>query len=202
MLPRPDGRAEEVAWVDPALCVSCGICTGSCAPMGVGPAGRTGRDQLAGVRSFIAKRPLATRDVVLIACTRGAGGWGAAENVAGAPLIPIDCVGNLHTSMVEYLVRAGSAVLVVGCPPRDCWNREGTIWLEQRLYHDREAELQPRVDRRRVRVTHAGLQEPAHVLTALAAFRADLASLGAAAAEDHIAIDTICDPVPDPAGVP
>ncbi|NIP83640.1 MAG: 4Fe-4S dicluster domain-containing protein, partial [Gemmatimonadetes bacterium] len=42
-----EGRSALVARVDPSLCVSCGICAGSCAPMGVGPAGRTGRDQLA-----------------------------------------------------------------------------------------------------------------------------------------------------------
>src|SRR5690606_30731566 len=33
MVPRTDGRAELLAEVDPARCVSCGICAGSCAPM-------------------------------------------------------------------------------------------------------------------------------------------------------------------------
>jgi len=202
MLPRDVGQNDEVAHVDPALCVSCGICTGSCAPMGVGPAGRTGRDQLVAVRAFVARHPVAARDVVLVGCARGAGGLAAAGVVEGAPLVPIDCVGNLHTSMVEYLVRAGSAVLIVGCPPRDCWNREGTKWLEQRLFHDREAELQPRVDRRRVRLTHAAHGEPRLVRAALATFRADLAGLETPDAEVHIAIDTTCDPVPDPVEVP
>ena len=52
MIPRDDGRDYLLAAVDPALCVSCGICAGSCAPMGVGPPLRTGRDQLGTVRSF------------------------------------------------------------------------------------------------------------------------------------------------------
>ena len=41
-------HADLVARVDPQLCVSCGICAGSCAPMGVGPRGRIwiARDQL------------------------------------------------------------------------------------------------------------------------------------------------------------
>ena len=43
--------AGMVARVDPDLCVSCGICAGSCAPMVVGPPGRSGRDQLAQVRA-------------------------------------------------------------------------------------------------------------------------------------------------------
>ena len=53
MVERTDGRDGLVSRVDPQLCVSCGICSGSCAPMGVGPAGRTGRDQLDFVKTFI-----------------------------------------------------------------------------------------------------------------------------------------------------
>jgi ferredoxin len=58
MVPRAAGRTGMVARVDAAVCVSCGICAGSCAPMGVGPGGRTGRDQLTAVRPF---RPLTAR---------------------------------------------------------------------------------------------------------------------------------------------
>ena len=50
MVKREDDRPALVASVDPARCVSCGICAGSCAPMGVGPPGRSGRDQLTIVR--------------------------------------------------------------------------------------------------------------------------------------------------------
>ena len=50
MVKRDDDRPTLVARVDPDRCVSCGICAGSCAPMGVGPDGRTGRDQLTNVR--------------------------------------------------------------------------------------------------------------------------------------------------------
>ena len=65
----------------------------------------------------------------------------------------VSCVGNLHTSVVEMLIRSGApGVVVCGCPPRDCTSREGPKWLGERLFNDREAELQPRVDRRRVKV--------------------------------------------------
>ena len=40
-------RDHEVARVDPTVCVSCGICAGSCAPMAVGPPERRGRDEVA-----------------------------------------------------------------------------------------------------------------------------------------------------------
>lgn len=109
MIPRSDDRPTLVGFVDPALCVSCGICAGSCAPMGVGPPNRDGRDQLARVRGFLKDARPGPADVVLVACTHGAGGLGDLERFADAIVYPLDCAGNLHTSVVEFLVRAGAA---------------------------------------------------------------------------------------------
>ena len=185
-------RSVLVARVNPDLCTSCGICAGSCAPMGVGPPGRTGRDQLANVRAFAGARDVRGR-VVLVACSRGAGG-AVGPSLDGSPLYPVSCSGNLHTSVVEYLVRAGaSGVLIASCPPRDCWNREGSRWLEQRLYHEREAELQERVDRRRVRLCWAGEAEGRQLLDALHEFRGDLAALDAANAEAEPDVGRRCE---------
>ncbi len=194
MVERDDGRAGVVARVDPALCVSCGLCAGSCAPMGVGPPGRTGRDQLAVVRETVAAWAVVP-DVVLIGCARGAGGAAQEGTCDGAPVVPVECVGNLHTSVVEYLVRSGvRGVLIVSCPARDCWNREGVRWLNARLYDGREAELKERVDRRRVRVAQAGAAERREVRAALDAFRADLATVPSGPAERAIDLDTLCEP--------
>jgi len=48
MVPRtvPSELSEIVARVNPDFCVGYGICSGSCAPMSVGPPQRTGRTQL------------------------------------------------------------------------------------------------------------------------------------------------------------
>ena len=183
-------RSRLVARVDPALCTSCGICAGSCAPMGVGPAGRTGRDQLADVRGFVAaQRP---EDVVVVACARGAGE--AAAAAAGVPAYLVSCAGNLHTSTVEYLLRSGAAgVLVASCPPRDCWNREGAVWAEQRLFHDREAELQPRVDKRRVRLCHVTEAGITTLRAEVDAFRRDIAVLAPASAEPDPDVGAECE---------
>lgn len=180
MIPRPaGGRSEEVARVDPARCVSCGICAGSCAPMGVGPPGRTGRDQLADARAFLAAPERRAGEHVVICCDRGAERWSRALAAEGAAVLPVDCAGNLHTSVVELFVRGGAdGVLILACPPRDCWNREGPRWLLERMYHDREAELQARVDRRRVRVAYASAGEGEEAVGALRAFVADTAVLG------------------------
>ena len=194
MIPRSQGTAARstlVAHVDPELCVSCGICSGSCAPMGVGPPGRTGRDQLASVRAFAAAHRPGVRDVVVIACDRGAAA--VAAGISPATLVrPITCAGNLHTSVVEYLIRIGAGgVLVLACPPRDCWNREGPKWTELRLYHDREAELQERVDRRRVRLVFANARDRDVVARALDDFRREIEALAVGAAETDV------DPVRD-----
>lgn len=201
MIPRDDEREGVVARVDPGRCVSCGICAGSCAPMGVGPPGRTGRDQLARTKDFVASWQPGRRDVVVVACSRGAGGVAAASDFERARVLAVDCAGNLHTSVVEYLVRSGAGgVLIVACPARDCWNREGPHWLLERLYHEREAELKARVDRRRVRVAHAGAAERALVRAEVERFEADIQALGQARAEDEIDLDLMCDPVPEEVG--
>jgi len=193
MFVRTDGRAGLVARVTPELCVSCGICAGSCAPMMVGPPLRTGRDQLDRVRKFIAERSPGPTDVVLIACGRGAGGAGRNPTFHGAPVMNIPCAGSLHTSIIEFLVRSGAGgVMVVSCQPRDCWSREGPRWLEERMYEDREAELQARVDRDRVRLTFAGAAESDVVLADLEEFRADIKALDLGPGEADVVIDAEC----------
>lgn len=194
MVPRSDGRDGYVARVDPSLCVSCGICAASCAPMGVGPVGRTGRDQLADAKAFTSRVAPEAGGIALVACDRGAGGIATGPTFLGAPVLAVSCAGTLHTSVVEYLVRAGwGGVLVVSCPPRDCWNREGVTWLEERIYHGREAELKERVDRRRVRIAYAGEGEPLRVAAALQAYRRDVADLEAASADQDIVLEAVCE---------
>ena len=202
MLPLSEGRATEVARVTSDLCVSCGICAGSCAPMGVGPAGRTGRDQLVRVRAFLASEERKAGEIVAVCCERGAGRFGRMLAVEGAALYPVDCAGNLHTSVIELLIRGGTGgVLVIACPPRDCWNREGPRWLLERIYHDREAELQRRVDRHRVRVAYANGSEARLARQALREFTAHVAALGAPVAEESPDVEAVCDPEPVPATV-
>lgn len=200
MVPRDDDRPTLVALVDPALCVSCGICAGSCAPMGVGPPRRTGRDQLADVRATLLPAMRAEppgRRTVVVHCGQASASL-RRQLAAGRVLChEVPCVGDLHSSVVELLVRAGAdGVFVAGCPPRDCVGREGPKWLDQRFHHDREAELQERVDRRRVRVVTAAVGLERAVIRDLETFRADIGALAAAEAEDAPLLDEICDVPP------
>lgn len=193
MVKRTDDRPTLVALVDPARCVSCGICAGSCAPMGVGPPGRTGRDQLSLLRSPDAPA-MDTSRVVVVCCSQIDAGLRHTLANAGAHIHDVSCVGMLHSSVVELFVRQGApGVMVAGCPPRDCIGREGPKWLEQRFYHDREAELQPRVDRQRVRVATfaVGLEQDA--LAQFTAFQREMQLLDATPGEEHIDLRDFCE---------
>jgi coenzyme F420-reducing hydrogenase delta subunit len=111
---------------------------------------------------------------VAVCCAQGAGTFADAVAAAGAIPLLVSCGGNLHTSVIELLIREGaSGVLVLACPPRDCWHREGPRWLNERVYHEREAELQARVDRSRVRIAYAGPAERELALEAIRTFAAE-----------------------------
>lgn len=199
MVARDDDRPTLVARVDPLRCVSCGLCAGSCAPMGVGPPARTGRDQLQELRELTFPRldASASFPVVAICCAQAPAGHVAALRERGAHIHPVPCVGNLHSSVVELFLRRGApGVVVAGCPPRDCVGREGPKWLRARLFEDREAELQPRVDRRRVGIITLAPGDPAGSIAAWEQFTGGLAALGAPAAEPDLEPDTVCEPVP------
>lgn len=199
MVPRDDDRPTLVALVDPALCVSCGICAGSCAPMGVGPAGRTGRDQLITLRSTLLPELELTNPtpIVALCCAQAPEAHTAALVARGARVHPVSCAGNLHTSVIELLLRSGArGVIVFGCPPRDCVGREGPKWLWERVFNDREAELQARVDRSRVRVATMAPGDPRGSLDAFDAFARDLATLESPPREPDADLDLVCVPVP------
>ena len=196
MVGRDGPRSMLLASVDPSLCVSCGICAGSCAPMGVGPAGRTGRDQLAVARAFLTSPARRPGEVVVIGCER-ASGVRPAWSPHHAAAYPVSCAGNLHTSVIERLLRGGcGGVLVLACPPRDCWNREGPAWLAERVYHGREAELQPRVDRTRIRIEHAAAGDRRRIRQVVAAFAAEISALESPHASDAAGTELECTPVP------
>jgi coenzyme F420-reducing hydrogenase delta subunit/Pyruvate/2-oxoacid:ferredoxin oxidoreductase delta subunit len=198
MVARTDGRADVVAQVSPDLCVSCGICSGSCAPMGVGPPGRNGRDQLAAIKAWMARPERISGEVVVVACDYGGASFADRLQATAAAVYRVQCAGNLHTSVIEYAIRTGAGgVLVLACPPRDCRNREGPRWLGERVYHDREAELQARVDRRRVALGYAGPADRKAALETVRRFQDQIVALESAEVEKEIVLNTECEPVPE-----
>lgn len=205
MVPRDDDRPTLVALVDPALCVSCGICAASCPPMGVGPQGRTGRFQLAHARSELVpllRHADAAARIVAVYCGQTDVALRTRLAAAGAQLHEVPCVGTLHTSVIELLLRQGaSGVFVAGCPPRDCAAREGPKWTELRMFHDREAELQARVDRRRVRLSTAPAGRADVTVAEFTSFVDAVVALDRPEIEEDIDLRLLCDTLEDEAGV-
>lgn len=199
MVARTNDRPTLLAQVNPSRCVSCGICAGSCAPMGVGPPGRSGRDQLTELREIglPALAASGTVPIIAVCCGQAPPAHLSALRSRGAHIHTVTCVGNLHSSVIELFARNGApGVIVYGCPPRDCVGREGPKWLRERLFNNREAELQPRVDRQRVRIATLAPGDLAGTLTAFDRFRHELAALAIPEPERDLEIDTLCDPVP------
>jgi coenzyme F420-reducing hydrogenase delta subunit len=127
--------------------------------------------------------------VVIVGCSWSAAAAEAARS--GARLLPVSCIGAMHSSTVELLLRGGAGgVLVAGCPEHDGRTREGIMWTEQRLFAGRAAELHERVERRRVRLVQANLTDGVALHAAVTAFRADIDAL-AAAADDEAAPDLV-----------
>jgi ferredoxin len=191
MVARTNGREGLVAKVKTELCTSCGICIGSCPPMAIGALGTTGRDQLAEVRAFLAREQPTDRDVVIVGCS-----WSAAREEAersGAKFMSVPCVGAIHSSTVEFMLRGGAGgVLVVGCPEHDGRTREGVTWTEARLFDGRKAELKDRVEKRRVRLVQAALGETAVFHDAARAFAAEIEALATAEPDAQLDVIKLC----------
>jgi ferredoxin len=143
MLPRTDGKPHKlIAKENPNLCVSCGICVGSCDGMAVSltdlPATDYYRSILARIRAakVVAGGPVP----VVFTCERhGAHGAASTEKTE---VITVPCVGALHPNVVGQALEAGAAeVAVVGCPADDCAQREGNLWIQARLNRTRAPRL-------------------------------------------------------------
>ncbi len=128
---RSDGaRPKFQAEVNPILCVSCGICIGSC------PENALSLDGIS-VEAVWDTTQTIKQGEVLFACERHIqhGAW---EKEPDRQVIPLTCVGMLHPDLIGKAIEGGAdSVRVVGCPPEDCANREGNLWLQQRLDRQR-----------------------------------------------------------------
>ncbi len=133
-------------------------------------------------------------DVVVMACAQGVAKVLPDLRAEGFLPYPVHCVGSTHTSAMEYLIRSGTGgIYLLGCPTRDCLYREGPRWVHERIYNDREAELQPRVDKARIQVGTFGVDEAGQALRALRAFRDHIRGLTLPPPEAEVDVDPFCE---------
>ena len=163
LVPNNTGRGThtEIAFVNESRCVSCGLCSGSCDQLAIGPPGREGHSQVALARALVPE--LDAQGLVLVHCAHDGVGTALAERTrrAGArvTLWPVDCVGSLHALPVQQLTTRSRGVFVLGCPPGRCRSREGVGLAGDRLLHGREPFLKRPLDATRVHFTSGGASD-------------------------------------------
>ena len=143
MVPRQDGgRYKQVAVVNPAKCVGCGICVGACDSAGIllgdQPVSVLGEAVTWRLRAASAAGEVPL--VVVYACRlMGHLGErlapdGSLAGLPGVTVMGLPCVGMLHPEMITKTLAAGArGVFVAGCVPENCSAREGSQWLAERL---------------------------------------------------------------------
>ena len=133
MIPRTDGaRPKFQADIDSDLCVSCGVCIGSCPDNAL-----TFADiPLNPLWKITLREVTKNKNIkVVFTCERHA--LHGAEKHFGDPntyIVPLTCVAMANPNLVAQALETGaSAVQFIGCPPEDCANREGNLWLNERV---------------------------------------------------------------------
>jgi quinol-cytochrome oxidoreductase complex cytochrome b subunit/coenzyme F420-reducing hydrogenase delta subunit len=165
MMPRSDGTAyESEAVVDPALCMTCGLCVGSCPTAtpfrrhselvpGIDlpdlPASLL-REQL-----LQAAEPLqGSRRVIVFGCRDNAPPrrLQSALNNQQTTTLNLVCSGQLPPSFVDFVLSRDLAdgVVVAGCQGCDCQYRFGSEWTSRRMTRQRDPQLRKRVDSARL----------------------------------------------------
>jgi ferredoxin/coenzyme F420-reducing hydrogenase delta subunit len=185
LVARTDHRPfPQQAQVNPDLCVSCGICVGSCpssTPFRRTTELATGidlpdfplRDLRREVERAAAGLPGPVR-VLVLACKHGAGSG------RGPGTVELPCVAMMPPSLIDYVISRNLAdgVTVAGCAERSCYNRLGVEWTKQRFAGERDPYLRARVPRERLAMIWASPSEQRHFEDALARLSTAVAGLG------------------------
>jgi coenzyme F420-reducing hydrogenase delta subunit len=165
MLERSDGKAyESEAVVDPSLCLSCGLCVGSCptaTPFRRHSALSPGIDMPDLTASVLRERLLEVaerlqgdRRVIVFSCQEGPGTKKAGSKLNDNETATVDiiCAAQLPPSFIDFILsrNLADAVAVAGCAGGNCQYRFGAEWTEQRIARERDPRLRKRVDTDRV----------------------------------------------------
>ncbi|MEB2344948.1 MAG: hydrogenase iron-sulfur subunit [Deltaproteobacteria bacterium] len=155
MVPRTDGKPfPEQAEVDPAKCVSCGICIASCSTIGTDLEGFGLTPLRRRLEAWVREATEAGSPVhVLFACAESSADdlgvdpeTGTCAALPGWRVLAVPCTGWVHSLTVERVLRRGAlGVAIAGCAAGSCHFREGDEWLLQRLAGVRAVEVSPEV---------------------------------------------------------
>jgi ferredoxin/coenzyme F420-reducing hydrogenase delta subunit len=188
MVARSDGlQFANEAWVDPGLCVACGICVGACP---TATPFRRRSPLKAGIelpelpvlelraRSLAASEGLGSGERVIVYGCRHGPPLGELRS-ASVEVVELPCVAMLAPSFIDFMVTRHhvDGVFITGCRAGDCYERLGADWMESRMDGERDPYLRARVPRARVGCYWAGVDRGAALRHELEAFRERLAEL-------------------------
>lgn len=179
------GRTDNLpfptqAQVNPALCVSCGICVGACpssTPFRRSEELKTGIDlpdydlKTLRERTIDAAKALSGPGRVLVfACEHGGG-----RSLDGAVRLP--CVAMAPPSLFDFVLSRDLAdgIVIAGCAESACYNRLGVEWTKQRIAGTRDPYLRARVPRDRIATIWASALESRRVAAEIASFTREIA---------------------------
>ncbi len=149
MVEREDGaRQKLLAVVESDLCVGCGICIGSCnfnaIKLGDNPTDLLWQVVDKRIESIKLQSP--TPRIAFI-CERHAAHEAVEYMTTGTckdhtEVVVVPCAGAIPPALLTRGIDAGmSEMRVIGCPSHDCMNREGNIWMAERLTRHRQPRL-------------------------------------------------------------
>jgi ferredoxin/coenzyme F420-reducing hydrogenase delta subunit len=152
MVPRQEGnpkKSEFVAEIDHSICVSCGICVGSCDPVAIDYPNLSPWEIRKKLDRWLDDddRSLEGQHVAFV-CGNSAGSSltidpesGQCKEMPGYLVNTLPCAGWIHPTLVERALKKGAdGVLVMGCES-DPDYRLGADWFGERMEGERHPEF-------------------------------------------------------------
>jgi ferredoxin/coenzyme F420-reducing hydrogenase delta subunit len=142
-----DQRDFAIAQIDPALCIACGVCVGSCHSTAIQFSTLNRKDVEARIDAWFAEE---TDSCLLFLCAHsGAGTFtideasGRCEQLPGYRVVAVPCVSWIHPDVIHRAARRGAAgVLVVACASGDAPCRTGVFTAIERFNGRQEPMLE------------------------------------------------------------
>jgi len=138
-----DAQHKLIAIAAPDLCVSCGICVGSCKDNAIA-LGENPPDILSAVvvDRIETVKTHAPASRIAFVCERHAAHEAESYLTAGehqndTEVIVVPCAGAIPPDLLTKGVDNNVEMRIVGCPADDCTNREGNKWMAERILRHR-----------------------------------------------------------------
>ncbi|MGI9378662.1 MAG: cytochrome b N-terminal domain-containing protein [Methyloligellaceae bacterium] len=187
LVARSDGKAfEREPIVDPAYCVSCGLCAGACPTSmpyrrlsELSPGIDLPDSTIADLREqtiLVTGQLRGKNKIIVYGCHSCPSLSKLASDRIG--FISLPCIGQLPPAFIDYILSRDLAdgVMLTGCRENSCTARFGTEWTRQRLARERDPYLRGRVPRERVKTAWVGPAGSRSLQAALDEFTVELES--------------------------